>query len=332
MKRVCILGAGAAGLLLLLQLEKNKIDLKTITVIDPTHTGGDLANKWPTVRSNTTWKQITDAVPSFKTIFRPWVTLKANEVVELKLVIDYLRECTKAAMQQVTLCKGLVRSVEYEGVWKLFLEGQEESLEFDVVFFCQGAEPKCFDTPFPTLTFPVIPLDVALDKQRLSENVKEGQHVLVFGLAHSGTLVLKNLLDLGVKATGFYNSCRPFFFESEGSYDGLKQESAVIAHNILDGIYPGVNLVTTDDISATIFACKSADACIYACGFQPRIINPEWKLYDGNTGRIQGTTTAWGFGIAYPNRAPDGIHWDVSIPAFQAHIEKQMPDILATLQ
>jgi hypothetical protein len=85
-------------------------------------------------------------------------------------------------------------------------------------------------------------------------------------------------------------------------------------------------------MSAIIRASKSADQCIYACGFEPRVINPEWKRYDGLTGRIEGTQTAWGFGIAYPNKAADGIHWDVSVPAFQAHIEKQMPEILATLQ
>jgi hypothetical protein len=76
---------------------------------------------------------------------------------------------------------------------------------------------------------------------------------------------------------------------------------------------------------------KLADAVIYAIGFESR--DPfGLSLYDGQTGQIQGTSNAWGFGIAYPNKATDGIHWDVSIPAFQAHIEKQMPNILSLLR
>jgi hypothetical protein len=182
------------------------------------------------------------------------------------------------------------------------------------------------------LPFPSIPLDIALDKQRLSNHVSPGQHILVFGTAHSGPLIVKNLVDLGTTITNFYATEQPFYFDRNGAYDGVKQDAAVIADAILQGSYSNVSLESVHDMSAIIRASKSADACIYACGFEARCIQPQWNRYDGATGRIEGTTTAWGFGIAYPNRAPDGIHWDVSVPAFQAHIQRQMPEILATLQ
>jgi hypothetical protein len=328
MKRICIVGAGAAALLLLLQLEKHSIDPKSITVIDPTHNGGDMTKKWLHVRSNTTWRQIFEAVPSRNSFAKPWGEFPPEQPVELKYVIDYLRACANSYVQQTLLrTDTVVNAVQEEGVWKIALQHAKQPLYFDVVFFCQGSEPKSLDLPFPT-----IPLDIALDSRRLQDHVYAGQHILVFGTAHSGPLVVKNLVDLGAKITNFYATERPFYFARDGEYDGIKQDAAVIADAILQGQYPSIQLESVHDMSAIIRASKSADACVYACGFEPRVIAPGWKLYDGQTGRIEGTTTAWGFGIAYPNKAPDGIHWDVSVPAFQAHIEKQMPDIMAVLQ
>lgn len=328
MKRICILGTGAAGLLLLLNFEKQNINPKWITVIDPTHNGGDLSKKWLHVRSNTTWRQILDAVPSSACSLQPWIDLQPDEPVELKHVIEYLRHTTKIYMSQTVLRTDTVTHVEQEGsAWKITLQHAKQPLSFDLVFFCQGAEPKTLDLPYPS-----IPLDIALDANHLSDHVKEGQHILLFGTAHSGTLVVKNLSALGVKITNFYANEKPFQYDRDGDYDGLKQEAAVIADSILRGDYPNVSLESVHDTSAVIRASRTADACIYACGFEPRIIHPSIKSYNGETGRIEGTTNAWGFGIAYPNRAPDGIHWDVSVPAFQTHIQKQMPDILATLQ
>jgi hypothetical protein len=57
-------------------------------------------------------------------------------------------------------------------------------------------------------------------------------------------------------------------------------------------------------------------------GFEKRM--KEFKEYNkGNN--------AWAFGIAYPNLATDGIHYDVSIPAFTKHIQNHLPDILSIL-
>jgi hypothetical protein len=143
---------------------------------------------------------------------------------------------------------------------------------------------------------------------------------------------VKHLVDLNAKVTNFYATEKPFYFARDGDYDGVKQDAEHIADKMASGEFPSVTLESVHNLSAAIRASKTADACIYACGFEPRSIQSEWKLYNGETGRIDGTSTAWGFGIAYPNKAPDGVHWDVSVPAFQAHIQKQMPDILASLQ
>ena len=328
MKRICIVGAGAAGLLVLYNLEKHNIDPSWITLVDPSHSGGDLRNKWVHVRSNTTWRQIVEAVPSRNSFAQPWSSLQPEEPVELYRLSEYLRACVKEYMAKVNLRTDTVTSVnEEQGIWKVSLAHAKQPLNADIVFFCQGSEAKSLDLPFPS-----IPLDIALDSRRLSDYVEAGQHVLVFGTAHSGPLVVKNLADLNVRMTNFYASEKPFYFARDGDYDGIKQDAEHIADTILRGEIPSLTLESVHELSAILRASKTADACVYACGFEPRSINPGWKLYNGETGRIDGTQRAWGFGIAYPNKASDGVHWDVSVPAFQAHIQKQMPDILAALQ
>jgi hypothetical protein len=267
-------------------------------------------------------------IPSRNSFAHPWSSLNPEEPCELKYIIDYLRACTSDYKSKTMIRTDTVVSASQENdSWKLQLQHAKQPLFFDVVFFCQGSNPKSLDLPFPT-----IPLEIALESKRLQDFVQTGNHVLVFGTAHSGPLVVKNLFDLGVIVTNFYATEKPFYFQRDGDYDGIKQDAAVIADEILHGKYPTVTLESVHDMSAIIRASKTADACVYACGFEPRLIHPGISNYDAHTGRIQGTTTAWGFGIAYPNKAPDGIHWDVSVPAFQTHIEKQMPDILATLQ
>lgn len=327
MKRICIVGAGASALLLLLELEKNSVDPTCITVVDPTHTGGDLAKKWRYVRSNTTWRQIFEAVPSRNSFAQPWSSLNPDEPVELKYVIDYLMACAKPYMEKTTLRTDVVLHAEQQdATWSLTLKHSKKPLLADIVFFTQGSDPKILDLPFPS-----IPLDIALDAKRLPEFVKPSQHILVFGTAHSGPLVVKNLIECGAKVTNFYATEQAFYFARDGHYDGIKQDAVPIAETMLNGGYPNVTLESVHDLSAMIRASKTADACIYACGFEARTIHPSLSSYDGTTGRITGTTGAWGFGVAYPNRAPDGVHWDVSVPSFQAHIQKQMPDILTSL-
>ncbi len=324
MKKICIIGSGAAGLLLLLNFEQHKIDPRCITIVDPTHSGGDLTKRWSKVRSNTTWRQIVESIASQI----PLPNYDLDQPVELKCIIDYLLQSTKEYRLKTTLRTDLVTNGQQDGSqWLITLKHAKQPLRFDLVFFCMGSEPKSLDLPFPS-----IPLDVALDRQRLADFIQPGQHVLLFGTAHSGPLVIQNLLNFDVTITNFYATEKPFYFARDGDYDGIKQDAVAIADNLLNNVYPNVTLESVHDMSAILRASKTADICIYACGFEPRIVNPEWKQYNGDTGRIEGTTNAWGFGIAYPNKAPDGIHWDVSVPSFQAHIQKQMPDILATLQ
>jgi len=326
MKRVCVIGSGAAGLLLLSNLEKGGIHPDQVVVIDPHLCGGDLNHKWSSVRSNTVWRQLLDSVPYSGPLPEQWSSIDPEKPCLLKNYIEYLKDIVRPYLNKCELHCTYATKVWNEGdSWKIQLKTSTTPLSVNVLLLATGSEPKHLDLPYPS-----IPLPVALNKEQLLTYVKRGHHILLFGTAHSATLIAQNLVELGATVTNLYASSKPFYFDRDGEYDGLKQDAAEIADRILANQMP-VKLVAIQDTASVIRQTKSVDGVIYAIGFESR--NPfELKEYDGQTGQIKGFSTAWGFGIAYPNKAADGIHWDVSIPAFQAHIQKQMPDILASLQ
>jgi hypothetical protein len=151
---------------------------------------------------------------------------------------------------------------------------------------------------------------------------------MVFGTAHSGCLVSKNLVNLGATVSLMYVPPKPFFYDADGDYDGMKWDTATIAKEIEAGRMPEVELCSINDLASTIRATKKTDYVVYAMGFEKRM--KEFKDYS-MTAKLNKGDQAWGFGIAYPNGALDGIHYDVSIPAFQKHIQSNLPDILSIL-
>jgi hypothetical protein len=149
---------------------------------------------------------------------------------------------------------------------------------------------------------------------------------------------MRNAVDCKAGAViGLYNTPQPFTWARDGTYDGIKRDAADIADAIVSGQLP-VELVPTQDTAAVIRASATADWVVYAMGFQPRRIplkvdgmDRDSALYDGATGALLDVPAAWGFGVAYPNRAPDGVHWDVSVAAFLAHMKLQLPSLLERL-
>jgi hypothetical protein len=149
---------------------------------------------------------------------------------------------------------------------------------------------------------------------------------------------MRNAVDCNAGAViGLYNTPQPFTWDRDGAYDGIKRDAADVADAIVSGQLP-VQLVPTQDTAAVIRASATADWVVYAMGFQPRRIplkvdgiDQDSTLYDGTTGALLSAPAAWGFGVAYPNRAPDGVHWDVSVAAFLAHMKRQVPSLLERL-
>jgi cation diffusion facilitator CzcD-associated flavoprotein CzcO len=329
MNNICIIGAGITGLSMLLLLQEAKADLSKLVIIDPYFDGGDLARLWTAVSSNTPWSKtvnaLTAACPSLvlpTSDHAPEATTKLVEIAHL------LRRAATPALKQVKQIQGYVTKADYTTEWTIHLDSPGKSVRAKKLILAPGGEPRKMDLPIPS-----IPLEMALDANRLQHYIKPGDNVNVFGTLHSGTLVIRNLVAAGANVTAFYNSPLPFYWARDGAYDGIKEEAAEIADNIVAGKIP-VELVPVQDSSKLIRSSYNADWVVYAMGFNKRndiqlSVDGVAKSaeYNGSTGQMT-VPAAWAFGTAYPNLAPDGIHWDVSVAAFLEHMKPQIPSIL----
>ena len=322
------------GLSLLLLLVKKGVDPKTITIIDPYFDGGDLARKWGSIPSNTPWSKTANALRSVG--ITPDIE-DVSGITPLKHVADLL--CRLSDPIPCTRITGFVVNAAYTsttGQWTVsYHTGSDiETRSASAIFITSGSDPKNLGLPLPS-----IPLECAMDLASLRTYIASTDSVVLFGTMHSGTLVMKNLHELSVKTTAFYVGPTPFTWDRDGAYGGLKEEAAEVADSIVAGGYPGLRLIPMSDTATLLRETSTATWAIYAMGFEPRRIEltcdglplPSTP-YDGTTGAIQNAPKAWGFGIAYPNLAPDGVHWDVSVAAFLTHIEAQLPILLQALR
>lgn len=348
----CIIGAGATGLILLLLLAESKVPLESILIIDPYFDGGDLARKWSSVLSNTPWSatysSLQKALPSYILPPTPWPLDKPTPVSEIARL---LREIAKPLFHKVKMVQGYVTSATYQRDWSVEIkrESVKSSIHTRQLYCTIGSEPKLLDLPIPT-----IPLEIALDPNRLRQYIQPADKIILFGTSHSGVLALKNAIDCSGQVIAIYKGSKPFIFARDGEYDGLKLDGATYADDFLKGT-PLVTLISNTNTSALIRETRSAQWVVYATGFEQRTIpitvNGETKLcsnYSATTGEIKDCPNAWGFGIAFPSQAPDGtplsavgtssdsqvstrhltIHFDVGISSFIEHIQQQLPIIL----
>jgi cation diffusion facilitator CzcD-associated flavoprotein CzcO len=331
MNDICIIGAGVTGLSMLLLLQEAKADLSKVVIIDPNFDGGDLARLWTAVKSNTPWSKTVNALMAAC----PSLNLAANEhqpseTTKLVDIAHLFRRITAPALKQAKQIQGYATSADYTDAWTVHINAAGKPLEIRAkkLILAPGGEPKKMDLPIPS-----IPLEIALDATRIQHYVKPGDKTLVFGTLHSGTLVIRNLVAAGANVTAFYNSPLPFYWARDGAYDGIKEEAAEIADDIVAGKL-SVELVPVQDSSKLIRSSYNADWVVYAMGFTSRntiqlsvggVAKP--VEYNGSTGQLT-FPASWGFGVAYPNLAPDGVHWDVSVAAFLEHIKPQIPTIL----
>ena len=334
----CIVGAGVSGLILLLLLAETGIPLDSIVIIDPYFDGGDLARKWSTVLSNTPWsktyKSLKENLPN--TPMPVWAQeLPMDTATSVLQIARLLREMARPLFTSIQMVQGLVKEAKYDGTfWTIQTHIQKgEVIEATNIYFTFGSEPTQLDLPIPT-----IPLEVALNAPLLAKYIQPRDKIIVFGTAHSGTLILKNLADLETRAVGIYRGETPFLFARDGVYTGIKLDAEQYADEILKGEYPTVKLINSANISDVIRETRTATWCIYATGFERRTtirlkVNGEEKNlgnYLATTGKLIDCPNAWGFGIAYPSQAPDGIHFDVGVSSFIEHIAKQLINLKNT--
>jgi hypothetical protein len=319
---ITLIGYGIAHMSLLLALSDRPLK---VCVVDPFFDGGDLRRRWATVQSNTTWQQFLDAVEPFVSKVKYVALLSLHDpdkTTQLGELVGQYAAVVASATQHFIKVFGSVAQADWTADhWTLTLSNGQ-TIKSKVISYSPGAEPRQLNFQCPVLT-----LETALS-DRISAIIRPHDHVVVFGLSHSGTLAAAAALRLGAKVSAVYQGAEPFQFARDGHYNGIKQESAAIADNILTS--GTVDLINADDHFKVCNAIISATWVIYAVGFEPRktvkftvdglAAEP---TYNPATGRLGGLkeAVAYGFGIAWPNsNEVDGkTYYDVSLAAFLKH-------------
>jgi hypothetical protein len=331
--KIALVGFGAANMLFLAYIASSAPSLLEDTVIiDPTLSGGALQHSWPQVRSNTVWKQFIDALKRFSSTAQYAEQIASanrdDEPTPLHVLARHLREAVQPYMRKTTLIKDTVYQIEEsDKIFKILTK--THTIQAEKVIFSPGSTPKVFNYPIPT-----IPLSAALDVRQVGNYVSSGERVVLFGTAHSGCLVLKNLVDSGARVVVVYATAKPFLFARDGEYDGIKQDAADIADSVLAG-NTQVELVHYSKQEEVISSLLRASWVCYTVGFElddaAKKIFISNEKYNPQTARLREGSEIYGFGIAFPSYTTIGekVFWDVSIPSFTEHILKT--NILSTV-
>ena len=323
---ITIIGYGITGMLTLAILQQNFFDLSKVCVIDPYYDGGSLMREYGNVISNTPLSKLITALQSIKpeyTIPEEYCSYDVNKITPLYVLTNIIKDFTKNILKQVNIYETKVLNINNNVNYTLETENGD-TIKSRVIICCQGSSPKTL-----SCNIPIIPLHIALNLEVLKQYVKPNDKVILFGTAHSGTLILENLHKLNIQTTAVYKTKAPFLFANEGEYNGIKEEAERIANQILNSEYTKLKLLNINEIDKVIKASKDANWVIYSIGFEAHKIKGNFDItkYNSTNGKILDIENAYGFGIAYPSLAPDSIHVDVGVPSFIEHIQKQMEEL-----
>jgi len=335
--KLCIIGAGASGILLILLLHQNKVTMRDVVIIDPHFDGGSLQRSWGSVLSNTTWAACLGAIQTYLPSYKipDWaLRLSPDSPTPLDKIAELLRFLSQPVFSSCKIIKGFATKVAWNSGTSLWTVETDYGIHIQssAIVFAQGSLPKYLNLPIPS-----VPLSCALDPIQVQRYIKDTDRVLVFGTSHSGTLILKNLVDCSAESiVGIYKGTKPFVWARDGAYDGIKMEAATIADSIMQNKYPSVKLVPFENTFELMKESRGATWVIYAMGFMPDTAIKAYvdceeislTSYAPHTGCILGAPKAFGLGIAYPSSAPDELHYDVGISSFLEYFNKLIPSII----
>jgi hypothetical protein len=199
------------------------------------------------------------------------------------------------------------------------------------VILAVGAVPK--KLCYPQLE--EIPLEVALDPDKLADEPLQNATIAVFGSSHSSMIALPHLLRHPVKRViNFYRSPLRYavYLDDWILFDdsGLKGHAADWARENIDGVYPERLercWVSGPDFDEKLAAC---DRVVYTVGFEPRTLpeTPQWGRLDYNPNNGILAPGLFGLGIAFPARAIDRygyVEYRVGLKKFMDHLDAVLP-------
>jgi thioredoxin reductase len=323
-----IVGAGLAGITAMAVLLEAGVDPATVAWIDPEFKVGRVGKYYRNVPGNIQISRMIlyiNLCPFFKNIVSASLakifSYDPEDFKLLHVIADPLLDFTNYLCNQVVPKEDFITSLtRIDDQW--VLEGTRCTINAQKVILAIGAEPRRLDYDVPE-----IPLDEALDKEKLASYLSCDDCVAVFGGMHSAILMLKYLCDYSVKKIiNFYRD--PYFYGAPG----LEGDTALWAQTILEQTCPdhlSRVLNTPENREELLPTCTKV---IYAIGYQqsPILVNGTLDItFDEYTGVID--ENLYGIGIAFPPTgiinghriAKNGLH------AYLAYAKKLMPQWIA---
>jgi len=332
-----VIGAGPAGIAAVGKLIDHGIDPKTIAWIDPEFKVGDFGTKWRNVSSNTRVKlflKFYQACQAFQFSSAPMrfaiQDSDPEETCLISLAAHPLQWITQTLKQSVHSFHEKVVHLAFNQHWEISIHNHTK-IHAKNVILATGAEPK-------SLRFPEIkeiPLETALNPEKLSLACNQQDGIAVFGSSHSAIIVIKTLLEnCNVKKViNFYLEPLRYavYFDDWILFDdtGLKGKTAEWARKHIDGTLPK-NLERIhshpENIKTLLPQCSHA---IYATGFEKRHISVEGMKtleYNNKNGMI--APGLFGLGIGFPEARHDrqgNLEYRVGLWKFMEYLNQLMP-------
>ena len=294
-----VIGAGPAGITSIVLLLEHGVQAQDIVWIDPEFAVGRMGKYYGNVPSNQKASRFTtflDTSPLLKSFDTPAVrTIRAHDPDRehpLQLAVDVFHDVTRYLCTRVTCYRNELLSLQSQhDDWHLRL--RDTTIDVDKVILATGSHPKRFEYH----DIEEIPLDTALNAEKLKHYVVPNDTVMVIGSAHSALLVVKYLYEMGVKRIiNIYNR-QPIF----GMHGGLEGITAWFAKYIIQEAKPAqIERILYDEYTLPYYRA-ACDKIIYAFGYDPNeiLINGSTDMhYDLKTGVIR--KHLYGIGIAFP--------------------------------
>ncbi len=298
-----VIGAGPSGIATVGKLLDVGIQESKIGWIDPNFKVGDLGTKWKNVPSNT-------SVDSFLTFFKacksfqfdackenlPILNLPLHSHCLLNEVAKPLQWITKKLALSVKTSQETALNIHFnEAFWEI--RTTNRLLYTKNVVLCTGAEPIQLKHEAPLFQQKILPLEIALDPEKLEKEISSTDVVGIFGSSHSAVLALANAVKISKNEVyNFYRT--PLKYAILPTDQGLRAFGALFAkENLEDPSHKQFKRfhISEPHLSTHLSKCTHL---IYGVGFKSRILHFSQVDYEKSTG-IMGHGL-FGLGIGFP--------------------------------